>query len=164
MIKLIAIGNRLMCDEGIAVKIAEDLKDELVNENIEVYFKETAADFSTEEFVDSDLFFVLDATCYSLEPGTITLMPIEKYNSHFNSYITKHDFSPLNSLCKGKNRSGYVIGIEIDKITFDDNLSEKLDNKFDLISDKVRNLIKVLKYSPNTMDISIIQNQINCLN
>lgn len=163
-VKLIAIGNRLMCDEGIAVKIAEDLKDELVNENIEVLFKETTADFCFDEFKDSDLFFVLDATCYSLEPGTITLMPLEKYNSHFNSFITKHDFSRLNSLCGDKNKSGYIIGIEIDKITFDKNLSEKLDNKFNLISDKVRNLIKVLKYSPNTMDISIIQNQINCLN
>lgn len=164
MIKLIAIGNRLMCDEGIAVKIAEDLKDELVNENIDVLFGETAADFCFDEFKDSDMFFVLDATCYSLEPGTITLMPIEKNNSHFNSFITKHDFSRLNSLCQDKNKSGYIIGIEIDRITFDKNLSEKLDNKFNLISDKVRNLIKVLKNSPNTMDISIIQNQINCLN
>lgn len=162
-IKLIAIGNRLMCDEGIAVKIAEELEDELVNENIEVLFGETPADFCFDEVNDSDLFFVLDATCYSIEPGTITLMPIDKYNSHFNSYITKQDFSLLNSFCNDNNKSGYIIGIEIDKITFDNNLSENLEKKFNLISEKVRNLIKILKYSPNTMNINIIQNQINCL-
>jgi Ni,Fe-hydrogenase maturation factor len=110
------------------------------------------------------LFFILDATCYCIEPGTITLVPLEKYNPLYNNYITKHDFSLLNVLYNNKNISGYIIGIEIDKITFDINLSKVLDDKFVIIREKIKSLIKTLKYCPNNMDISIIQNQINCLN
>lgn len=163
-IKLIAIGNRLMCDEGIAVKVAEKLKDELSSEDIEVMLGETDSDFYLNDIKDSDLLFILDATCYCIEPGTITLVPLEKYSLHYNNYITKHDFSLLNSYCNNKNASGYIIGIEIYNITFDKNLSENLEDKFIVISKKIKSLIKALKYSPDNMNINIIQNQINCLN
>lgn len=44
-VKLIAVGNRLMGDEGIAVKLAEYLMDRLYSQGIEVILGDTDIDF-----------------------------------------------------------------------------------------------------------------------
>lgn len=165
-IKLIAIGNRLMCDEGIAVQIAEKLKDEFLNQDVDVIIKETASDISSVITDPSDFYFILDATCYNLTPGTITIVPLRKNTSFFNNYITNHEINLIGIDFKYRNKiSGYIIGIEVEQITFNNRLSIELEKELATISEKVKSLICVLSHYRNNTDIylNIVQNKINCL-
>lgn len=156
-VKLIAIGNRLMGDEGIAVKIAETLSEALKDTGIDIILGETDIDFCISSIQKDDYLLVLDATCWGIKPGTITIIPINKYNYNFTHYITQHDLTMIKLLnSSGINVFGYVIGIEVDTIDFNLNLSEALEHEYCNICSKVKRLINILKSNPGMYEFSIL--------
>ncbi|MCY6356240.1 hydrogenase maturation protease [Clostridium sp. ZS2-4] len=140
--KLIAIGNRIMSDDGIGVLIAEKLKAELENTGIQVIIGETDVDYCLSLIEDGDLLFILDATLYGIKPGAVSIVELDKTGDFFEKGYSQHQLSLiklLNSYAL-KKVSGFVIGIEVSNIEFGIELSEILKENFEKIKNQVYNL------------------------
>jgi hydrogenase maturation protease len=141
-LKIIAIGNRLMGDEGIAIKVAEVLEEELKVNNIEVIIGETDIDYCESQINDNDIVILLDATCFGIDPGSITVMPIQKGNFFFQHRFTQHDLNmPRIIELSQRDITAYIIGVEIETISFSENLSSTLSSKLEHICSKIKEQI-----------------------
>lgn len=141
--KLIAIGNRIMSDDGIGVLIAEELKDKLEKVGVQVIIGETDVDYCLSLIEDEDFVFILDATLYGIKPGSVSILELDKTGSFFEKGYSQHQLSLiklLNSYAL-KEVSGFVIGIEVSNIEFGIELSQALKENFKKIKSEVYNLI-----------------------
>lgn len=136
-IKVIAVGNTLMEDDGVAIVVVEKLKEKFIERNIEVIIGETDFQYCISSIEDGDYIFFIDAVYYGKKPGDITVIPLEKYQ-HKKKYYTQHSYS-IFDLVKlyFKAIKGYIIGIEIGEISFSYGLSSTLDKNIDVISENV---------------------------
>lgn len=148
--KLFAIGNTMMADEGIAVKVAELIKEELELNEFKVFLGETDVDYCLDLIEDHDFIILLDATYLGIIPGTVTTIPIEKYNCLSNASFAQHELNILKLLSLyNKNVYGYIIGIEVASINFESKLSATLQEKLAEICLRVKNMILCLKLNRN---------------
>lgn len=146
-IKCIAIGNRLLMDDGIGVRVGEELTAQLNFENIEVMVAETDAAYAFHYVESGDFLFVLDATYYNIIPGTVTITSLVDLSAKHPISYTQHQPSLIDMLLRYKEDiSGYLIGIEIDTIDYGIGLSSVLNEKLSSICSEVYEIIKkVLK-------------------
>lgn len=140
-VKCIAIGNRIMGDDAIGIKVLEELSTKLIKEEIEIIFGETDFEYALSKIDDGDLIFIIDSTYFELMPGTVTFTSINDLSLRNN--ITSQHQPSLIHLIKlyGKNIKGFVIGIEADKIEFSTELSEILKLKLSQICHEVYDFI-----------------------
>jgi len=96
-IKCIAIGNRIMGDDSIGIKVLEEISQELDKKNIEVIFGETDIDYGLSKIDEGDMLFIIDSTYFNIDPGTVTFTPIEKAKNQLQLY-SQHQHSLIN--CK----------------------------------------------------------------
>ena len=139
---VIAIGNRLMMDDAVGVLVVENIKKQLEDRDIKVVIGETDIEYAFSNLNNQDEFYIVDSTCYGASPGTVILKTIEEVkNTRVQSYtihsLGLFDFINLNKF----DVKGYFIGIEIDTIDINFGLSAKLQEHFNVISDKVLSLI-----------------------
>lgn len=147
-IKCIAVGNRIMGDDSIGIKILEEISLELEKEKIEVIFGETDIDYAISKINEDDLLFIIDSTYFGRVPGTVTITPIEKaIIQQHNQIYSQHQPSLINLLKTYKKLvKGYIIGIEVEKIQFSLELSNTLKDKFLIICDEILKFIyKVIR-------------------
>ncbi len=130
--KVIGIGNRIMMDESIGVRLAEELTDWLEENGVEVIIRDSDSQSCLNGIKEEDFLIVIDATLYDLVPGTITLQDLTRMKPVYKGG------SPHNMCFKNK---GFFIGIEAGEIGFGAELSEELKHKRHLILDKLRNVI-----------------------
>lgn len=136
-IKVIAVGNTLMEDDGIAIVVLEKLKEKLIDRNIEAIIGETDFQYCISSIEDGDFIFFIDAVYYGKNPGAIIVNPLEKYR-YKKKYYTQHSYSVFDLIkLYFKDISGYIIGIEIGEINFMYGLSKALQNNVDIISENV---------------------------
>ncbi|WP_312445693.1 hydrogenase maturation protease [Lacrimispora sp.] len=134
MVKLVAIGNRFMKDDAIAIKAAEALEDRLICQDIQVIIGET--DFqSCFYLLDKDDFvFILDALSSGAEPGSVHMFRLEDVMSQPSSFTMHHDLSMVELMkLYGSQFKGYLLGIEIFEIGFGQELSTALREKLPFI-------------------------------
>ncbi|MCH5138729.1 hydrogenase maturation protease [Clostridiaceae bacterium UIB06] len=147
-IKVIAIGNELMEDDGIALIAVEKIREELIDNNIEVIIGETDFEYCISLVEEGDILFIIDASYYGKEPGKLTVLNLEKCTYRKRIY-TQHSCSVIDLIKQYyKYVRGYIIGIEVSNISFKLGLSKELESKIDIISEKVLKYIqtKVLEY------------------
>jgi len=75
-VKLIAIGNKIMGDDAIGIKVAEEISTRLKKEEIVLIFGETDSEYALSNIKDGDLLFIVDSTYFQLAPGTVTFTSI----------------------------------------------------------------------------------------
>lgn len=140
-VKCIAIGNRIMGDDAIGIKVAEELSTKLIKEEIEIIFGETDFEYALSKIHDGDLLFIIDSTYLDLMPGTVTVTSINDLSLKIN-FTTQHQPSLIHLIkLYGKNINGFVIGIEVDTIEFSTELSNTLKLKFHNICQEVYEFI-----------------------
>lgn len=146
-VKCIALGNRIMCDDGIAIKVVESIKEDLEKINIKVVIGEVDAEYTFSEIKDDDFLIIVDSTYFGITPGDITCVSIDKIKKIKNSSVLSHDQSLIDMLVLSDIKiNGYFIGIEISKICFDTNLSTDIRGKFTKIKSEVLgNILMVIK-------------------
>ncbi|WP_089041037.1 hydrogenase maturation protease [Clostridium acetobutylicum] len=93
MIKVIALGNTLMEDDGIGIVVVNKLKETLEKNNIDVIIGETDFDFCISQIQDGDFIFFVDAAFYGKCPGEITVTPLNKYK---NKCYFQHNISAID--------------------------------------------------------------------
>jgi len=127
MIKLIAVGNRFMKDDGIAIKVTEQIKEQLTDHVLEIIIGETDSQNCLYLLNDNDFVIILDAMCKGTEPGSICIFSLKDVMSQPFGFCMQHDTNLLE-LMKLYNKSykGYLIGIEIADIGLGDELSPVL--------------------------------------
>lgn len=136
-IKVIAIGNILMEDDGVAITVVEKIKEELVKKNCEVIIGETDLGYCISSIEDRDFVFFVDAVYLDKKPGEITVIPMDKYQ-YKKKYYTQHSYNVVDLIkLYFKEVKGYIIGIEIGEISFKLELSSKLERNIDMISENV---------------------------
>lgn len=140
--KVIAIGNTLMEDDGVAIVVVEKIREELINNNIEVIIGETDFEYCISSIEEGDLLFIIDAADYGKNSGEITIFALENYKYEKKSY-TQHSYSVIDLIKVYYNYlRGYIIGIEVSSVSFKLGISKELESKVDIISEKVLQNIK----------------------
>lgn len=143
MIKLVAIGNRFMRDDGVAIKVAEAMEHKLKKYNIEIILGETDCQSCFYAVENEDFVLILDAFYQGLEAGTIHLFPLEEILSQPSGSSMQHDMSLIELMKLHKtNMKGYLIGIEIAELGFSETLSPILQEKFQQLCLEVENIIQ----------------------
>jgi len=137
-VKCIAIGNIIMGDDGIGIKIAEVLSPLLVQEHIELIFGETDNDYALSKIENGDMLYIIDSTFFDIDPGTITFTPIGEVMGQHHEVYSQHQPSLIYMLkTYGKSVEGYLIGIEVEKIDFSLELSDTLKTRYLSICEEV---------------------------
>lgn len=131
-----------MGDDGVAIKIAEKLTEEIKLTEIDIIIGETDIDYCISNINNNDYLFILDATYFGIEPGAITVIPLDKPHLYLKHSFTQHDLNLIKLLTMSEKKVfGYIIGIEIEEIKFDLNLSKTLSNKLNNICDILTKMI-----------------------
>lgn len=140
MIKIIAIGNLLMGDDGIALKVVDLIKEKVSNNNldIECIKAETDFDYALDNIKDGDYIYILDSTLLGLEYGQISKIPIEESEMFSFNELSVHSVNLLTLIKHyNLNVSGYIIGIEVADVSFSLNISNELKIRFERICSEV---------------------------
>lgn len=136
-VKCIAIGNRIMGDDAIGIRVLEELRTKIINQGIELIFGETDNEYALSKIVEGDLLFIVDSTYFELIPGTVTFTSIKDLLIA-NNFTLQHQPSLIHLIkLYGINIYGYVIGIEVEKIELSIELSETLQLKLNHICQEV---------------------------
>ncbi|MDS0527797.1 hydrogenase maturation protease [Clostridium sp. SHJSY1] len=145
MIKIIAIGNLLMCDDGVAIKVIDYIKAniEKLDLGIECIEAETDINFALDSVENGDFIFIIDSTLIGLKCGQITQISLEKVDKYFKNSFSSHNMSlplALNSL--RINVNGIIIGIEVNKVEFGLGISKELKKRFNEVCNEIYEIIK----------------------
>ncbi|MDF2819908.1 MAG: hydrogenase maturation protease [Clostridiales bacterium] len=140
-IKVIGMGNVLMKDDGIGMKVANVIEENLSHKNIEVIYGETDFEYCISMIKESDYLFILDAACYEKVPGEITRIPLNQFVSNKKGY-SQHSYNFLDLLkLNYPNIQGEIFAIEIKEIDFCFDLSIELKEKIKDISNEIIDMI-----------------------
>ena len=139
-VKIIAIGNRLMGDDGVAVYILEKLSEKLERNNIKVIIGETDFEYCLSKIKEKDYIIIVDATCFGIEPGTVTvnsLKDIYRLGAK-QSLFSQHGYSLIKALeISYRFIDGIIIGIEGKNFDYDLSMSSHIEACFYNICNKV---------------------------
>ncbi|WZL72424.1 hydrogenase maturation protease [Clostridiaceae bacterium 35-E11] len=144
--KIVAIGNSIMGDDGIALKIVEKIEEELKGMEIEIIIGETDFEYCLRNIEDNDFVLILDSAHFGKKIGTITLFSLEDFNFPIMHTSSQHELSLLHMIKKyRKNVRGFVIGIEVNQVDFAFTLSDEMFVCLGQISKEVLNEIKKIR-------------------
>lgn len=139
--KVIALGNVLMGDDGIAISIARMLEPELNRLGLEVLLGETDPYYCITMIREEDFLILMDAGCFGKNPGDITLLPIKDCETV--STVVQHDIRFIDLLkLHIRHWDGVVLAIEIAEVDFRYGISQQLSDKVNLIAEEVITVIK----------------------
>lgn len=154
MMKLVSVGNQFMKDDGIAIKVIEELREKLTSIKLDIIIAETDYQNCFYLLNEGDFVIILDAMYTGTEPGSICVFDFEDVLTQHGDFFMQHDMSivELMRLYNSKFK-GCIIGIEIAEVCFDNNLSPVLKEKFSQICLKVESAIKkiILEHDDNVM-------------
>ena len=152
MIKIFGIGNILLCDDGIGVKIAEKIKEQQVfnlNE-VKVFIGETNIMYCLDEIENGDFLIIIDSSYFMLKPGEVSIKSLEQCREVLGDIREDHGGNLIKNLfIYRKNIRGYLIGIEVSKVEFSLELSCELREHFNEIYEKVIGYIEDILKSIN---------------
>ena len=151
MIKVIAIGNRMMQDDGAAVAVAEYLKNRLEAIGLEVIIAETDIQFFFHMLNEDDFIILLDAAFTGASPGSIHRYVLQEAADIYGEAGFPHDMTIFDLIkIYSKELKGYLITIEIAEAGFGCELSETLKGLFSSICCKVEETVcDILKEEQN---------------
>lgn len=140
-IKVIAMGNVLMKDDAIGIEVAKEIEEKLLEKNIEVIYGETDIQHSISLIRENDYIIFLDAACFEKNPGEITFLSLNDFNSNKKGY-SQHSYSFLDLIkIYYPNIQGEIYAIEVKEVEFGFGLSFILQEKLKIISEQILNKI-----------------------
>ncbi|NNU75274.1 hydrogenase maturation protease [Clostridium estertheticum] len=140
--KVIAIGNSLMMDDGVALLILDKIKKSLEDNGIETIIGETDVEFCFSLLNEVDVFYIMDSTYYGNLPGTLTFKNLDDIRKTKDQSRSIHSLGLIDLInMYNMDIKGYFIGIEISNIDINLGLSNILQGKVEDISQKVMSFI-----------------------
>ena len=130
-IKVIALGNILMGDDGVAIEVAQYLMKNINYSNIEILIGETDVDYCIENINEEDFLIILDATYMGHHVGGLSLINLESIKEDTLLKESQHNLNLLDLLgIYNKNNKGYFIGIKVKDIDYRIGLSKEVKYRF----------------------------------
>lgn len=144
--KLIAIGNRLMGDDGIAIYLAESMKTYFEKIGFDVIIGETDISYCLSKIETNDFIIILDAFYHGLKTGSVSMITLKEAASKIRQYYSQHEPNIIKCLdIYNIDVTGLVIGIEVNEIEFKWELSDVMKDLFPQICEQVKDtIIKIL--------------------
>lgn len=146
---LIAIGSRIMRDDGIGVWVAEAIRNTLSQKNIDVVIAETDFEFGFEAAKHYKYVIALDAMVIGDSPGKIAVLPLSNVKAQMRK-VSLHDMNLIDMIVYNGHAVGSLIGIEAHVVDFGFGLSQTLQKKFEEICGGV--LTEILKIKESLTD------------
>lgn len=143
MMKIFGIGNILLGDDGVGVRVVEKIKEEIKNisEDIDVIIGETDYLYCLNQIEQDDTIVIIDSTYLDIKPGYVSYFDLKDCNRFIKYFNSQHESNLVKSILIEKpNIKGYLIGIEISKVDFSLELSKAIKDNFNNIC------LDVLKY------------------
>jgi hydrogenase maturation protease len=140
MIRVLAIGNRQKQDDAIAILIAEQLKDNFSNSDIDIIIGEVNYEYCFELLKEEDLIIILTAIHSHKFPGTISLCALDKAINDYSSTICLTNIFDLMKQYQ-LTYTGYMLGIHISDINFNTEISHCLLENFKEIYKNIQAII-----------------------
>lgn len=140
MIKVIAIGNILLSDDGIGIKVINRLRNKIekLSEDIEVILAGIDYYEFLEELGDDDYLIIVDASYLNNEVGQVCKYTLEECDSFLQNTCSDHDINLIKILRSERRKvKGSVITIEIGRIEYSLKISNELRKKFNEICGEV---------------------------
>ncbi len=147
MVKVFGIGNILLCDDAIGVKLAESLQEKIlsIDEDIKVIIGETDYLYCIENINKEDTVIIIDSTYLQREAGSVSVYTLEECDKFIGNIQSQHEENLIKVLrSEQRDIKGYMIGIEIDKVDYSLELSQVLSEKFEDIRIQVFDTIKFI--------------------
>ena len=143
--KVIGIGNRIMMDDAIGIRVLEELEEELKGLSLECIIGETDIEFTLNAINNGDFIIIIDSSYFGNKPGTVLSMELNQLKRFNEKVYSLHQLSLVKIINNFKhlNITGKLITIEAGKIDFGLELSEEISMQLELIKEKV--LIEVKK-------------------
>ncbi|MEW6170345.1 MAG: hydrogenase maturation protease [Candidatus Omnitrophota bacterium] len=143
---VIGLGNTLRRDDGIGIVILESLLNFYKNENID-YLNFGIASFDLIHRLENyKKVLLVDAINANLEPGELKIFELSKINFNLkDKIISSHELNLKNifELCKKfkiKTKI-YVAGIQIKDVSWEEGLSQELEEKKEKIIQEINKFI-----------------------
>ena len=131
-----------MMDDGIAIAVLVNLKNNLESMGIEVIIGETDFQFCFHRLKEDDFVIILDAAYSGVAAGNIHTYKLQEAITVYGETNSQHDMSVFDLMrLYSKPLKGYLIGIEIAEAGFGYELSEALKVKFNGICIEVERII-----------------------
>lgn len=136
-VKVIGIGNILMGDDGIGIRVLEKVQDKFRSFGIISIIGETDFNYVLSSISNGDFIIILDSVLSGQNPGELRIIPIEEFICEpYNR--TQHSLSLLNLLnIYFEDITGYIIGIEVEEIDYNWKLSNTLEYNLEIICGNV---------------------------
>ncbi|GIM29053.1 HybD peptidase [Clostridium polyendosporum] len=142
MSKIIAIGNTLMRDDGVAIKALRIIEEPLKKLGFEVIFGGVSIEPAFLIDKDEDV-IVVDAMNIGVSGGEVHAFPLENFKGISFICASEHDIDLLSMMRILKHSmKGIFIGIEIKEISFHDELSIEINKKLHFISKRIYEVCK----------------------
>lgn len=141
-IVVLAIGSRIMKDDGIAPRVIEHIEENLIQLGVEVVIGETDFEFCINKIKQDDFLIITDAMFSDDIPGSIKVLPINEALVNQRRLYSQHEMNLFDWLASMFiNIEGYMIGIEVSEICFGLELSSDLQERFEPICKEVEAII-----------------------
>lgn len=145
MIRVIALGNRLMGDDAIALEVLDEIYPRLIALDIDTIWGETDP-YVLYSIEEDDYLIVLDACITGKKIGHVSVWDLKTVNKKVIKSLSQHEVSLLDQLKICGNRiKGVLIGIEVKEIRVKLGISKELIEVIDYIQERVFNICAQFK-------------------
>ncbi|MGE5653236.1 MAG: hydrogenase maturation protease [Bacillota bacterium] len=143
---LIAVGNRLMTDDAVALAAAERLQPTLEEMGLKVVIAETDLSCAIHQIGPPHRIIVLDAAISGREVGSVWRVPRGEWCAQRSLGLSQHGFGLVEWMRLAEPRVVDVIGIEVADLGWGFGLSIALQAELErIIADVVRNVVCIMK-------------------
>lgn len=147
-VKVIAIGNRLMGDDGIGIIVAERIYKSLIKREIDLIIGETDFEFCMDRISNKDTLIIIDA--YYNEKLDVSFKTVEECINN-RAWHSQHSISLIRLLeLYNIELKVYIICIGVKNINFSSSLSPELKINLESISRTVLKYIENINSSLKT--------------
>ncbi|MEG0371468.1 MAG: hydrogenase maturation protease [Clostridium sp.] len=146
MIRVFGIGNILLCDDAIGVRVAEKLINKRFGKGIEVIVGETDYMYCLDKIDKDDFVVIIDSTYFNIAPGMVTKLDFKECDMYLDDSFSQHEENLIKVLRRDFNYiNGCLIGIEIGSIDYSLDLSSELESRFKDICREVTSIIRKIE-------------------
>ena len=139
---VLGIGNILLQDEGIGVRVVEELQRRFhIPSEVEVLDGGTAGMALIEDIIDKEHIIILDAVRADRPPGTVIRLEGNAVPAFFQTHITPHqlglaDLLAALTVAHKRPKNTLLIGIVPESIELSLTLSERIQQQLETLIDR----------------------------
>lgn len=144
-IKVVGIGNRIMKDDSIGIRVLEELQEDLGSLKTQVIIGETDIEYTLNCINPGDYIIIVDSSFLGINPGKVSVFDLGELKEFNHKGYSMHQMSLVKILScfPIDNIKGALITVEAGEIDFGLELSEGLNKDFQQIKMKVLDEIKL---------------------